>query len=926
MVIIQCLGIFILCAFRDSEIDEDHPLLAMLQYMRDLSVRVVDLHLEPLSQESVRRIIGDTLLRDPDSKRVREDPEMQTLVELVYAKTQGNPFFVVQLLKSLYRGGHIVFDFRVNQWRFNLTSIEASDLPPTVVDLLVKQMLKLSDETRTAMMLASCIGTERISLQTLATAAGKRVEETAGDLWGALDAGLILPTGGNYKIHLALEGSEMTRSDGSSSPKLAEDRPRTAGLGISNPDDEDATYRFSHDRVRQAAHSLIPLGERAGLHRMIGMRMLAKATEEDLNEGVVYEIVNQLNHFTTPLEADERRVLMELNLRAGKKALQATAFATALNYFQIAKRVLSDAEKQDDAGCYTSLKRLSFGFGNSVPFVVNNETAIMKSPAIYDRTLEELGTEINISLMEGYFADIKYSESIQLAEEILPMCTESKDKVRCLINKMNCLLVQGKLNEAIEAGLTGLGILSWEVPLKDEEAEKHAQMIRPRILLEIKQIKAIARMHEMKDANLLLLQEIISTLLLPIYMSRPSLLPAVCYTSVAITLEFGVSMAGAYPLLMTGVILGSEGTHDNLARSYAYGQLAIRLIENSKTRHPLAPAIYQVYAGHIGVFHQSMNEVLRCLQQAVQTGISVFNVDYTTFAMASVERDLFYLSLANSFFPSQVELTSFGMMSGENLSSVQSKMVAAKPNIKRFKQETGMWWLNLPMQFLLNLRGQGNPDPLCFEGEALGNSKDLARLAGSESLSHIYMYHMWRLIIAAMYGYWELTADLAVHCCRPLSSAMTGTFYAGLTAFYSSVALLTLHKKLSGDQRDLLSQNISSIKEWGTRARATWLHKSVFLEAEMMRISDSTQQLQILDLYDHAIALSNKSGFVHDSAFINERCGTWLHDISRKRATPYLQESYRCYSSWGATHKAAELRKQFSEELLLVRGRYSLWD
>jgi osomolarity two-component system sensor histidine kinase CHK1 len=61
-------------------------------------------------------------------------------------------------------------------------------LPPTVVDLLVKQMLKLSDDTRTAMMLASCIGAERISLRTLATAAGKRIEETANDLWGALDA------------------------------------------------------------------------------------------------------------------------------------------------------------------------------------------------------------------------------------------------------------------------------------------------------------------------------------------------------------------------------------------------------------------------------------------------------------------------------------------------------------------------------------------------------------------------------------------------------------------------------------------------------------------------------------------------------------------------------------------------------------------
>jgi len=623
------LGILILGAYRDSEVTEDHPLIGMLQYMRDLSVPVVDIHLHPLNQKSVRRIIGDTLHRNPDSRRVRDDPEMQTLVELVYAKTQGNPFFVMQLLKSLHRGNHITFDFAANQWRFNLTTMEASDLPPTVVELLVKSMLKLSDDTRTAMMLASCIGTERISLRTLSTAAGKRIEEMAGDLWDALDAGLILPTGGNYKIHLALEGAEY-RGDAGSEPDGQSRTVRLAG----NTDEEEATYRFLHDRVRQAAYSLIPLGEQAGLHRMIGTRMLEKATEEDLNEGMIYEIVNQLNHWLSPLGFEDRRVLMELNLRAGKKALQATAFATALSYFLIAKKVLDNPDGDEEyEGFRNPLKRLSFGYNNSMTF--GDASTTLQAYQNGTRPLDELGIEINISLMEGYFVDVKYASSIQLSSEILPKCTQSKDKVRCLITKMNCLLIQGRLNEAIEAGLTGLSVLSWEVPLDDEEAMQHAHMMRPRILLEVKQITAIAKMHQVQNEDLLLLQEIISTLLLPVYMARPALLPAVCFTSVAITLEFGISMAGALGLMMTGVLLGNEATHENLARSYAYGQVAIKLIKNGNTRHPLAPAIYQVYAGHIGVFHQNMEEVQRCLQQAIQTGLSVFNVDYTTFAIAS---------------------------------------------------------------------------------------------------------------------------------------------------------------------------------------------------------------------------------------------------------------------------------------------------
>ena len=703
--------------------------------MKDLSIPVVDIHLFPLNQDSVRRIVGDILDRDPDSKRLRDDPEMQTLVELVYAKTQGNPFFVMQLLKSLHRANHIVFDFAKNRWRFNLTTMEASDLPPTVVELLAKSMLRLSNEARTAMMLASCIGTERIPLRALSTAAGKRIEQTASDIWGALDAGLVLPTGGNYKIHLALEAPGLRAER---DPPMSNGGPNNglAAAQVSDAtDEEEATYRFLHDRVRQAAYSLIPPGERAGLHRMIGTRMLEKATEEDLGGGMIYEIVNQLNHWLSPLEPEERRTLMELNLRAGKRALQATAFATAANYLSIAKDVLDDPgggrHAAGGGGPQGPSKRLSFGYNNAISFGHPSDALQITCPND-PRPLDELSTEINISLMEGYFADVKYAKSIQLSSEILPNCTKSKDKVRCLITKMNCLLVQGRLSEAIEAGLTGLSVLSWEVPLDDDNAQQHALMMRPRILLDVKQIKAIAKMHRLQTEDLLLIQEIISTLLLPVYMARPALLPAVCFTSVAVTLEFGVSMAGALALAMTGALLGSDPTNENLERSFAYGQAALKLIENGNSRHPLAPAIYQVYAGHIGIFHQSTQEVQRYLQQAIQAGLAVFNVDYTTFAM--------------------VEQISFAMMSGETLDTVHSKMIAAKGNIRRFKQETGMWWLGVPLQLVLNLRGQGNPDPLCFEGEALGTSEDLSRLASSESLCHIYMYHVYRLIVSAIYG------------------------------------------------------------------------------------------------------------------------------------------------------------------------------
>lgn len=123
-------------------------------------------------------------------------------------------------------------------------------------------------------------------------------------------------------------------------------------------------------------------------------------------------------------------------------------------------------------------------------------------------------------------------------------------------------------------------------------------------------------------------------------------------------------------------------------------------------------------------------------------------------------------------------------------------------------------------------------------------------------------------------------------------------FYSGLTAFYSSLAFLIAHEDLTDERRKILDNNIACIKKWSIRSARTWLHRSVLLEVEMKRVSEVAQQLEILDGYDHAITLANNSGFVHDAALINERCGSWLHGISKKRATSYLQSAYRCYVSW----------------------------
>ena len=94
----------------------------------------------------------------------------------------------------------------------------------------------------------------------------------------------------------------------------------------------DGSYRFIHDRVQEAAYSLIPEGSRAADHLRIG-RLLAAQTPPEQREEAIFEIVNQLNRGAALITSrEEREQLAEFNLLAGQRAKASTAYASALTY------------------------------------------------------------------------------------------------------------------------------------------------------------------------------------------------------------------------------------------------------------------------------------------------------------------------------------------------------------------------------------------------------------------------------------------------------------------------------------------------------------------------------------------------------------------------------------------------------------------
>lgn len=313
-----CHHLLMIGAYRDNEVSPVHPLMLTLEDIRKRGAIAHTLSLPPLPAPSLNQLVADTLGCSL--------PLAQPLSTLVNQKTQGNPFFATQFLYALYQDGIITFDHHQGHWQCDLVRVREAALTEDVVTFMAHQLQRLAPKTQTLLKLAGCIGNQ-FDLGTLAIVAQQPESEVAIALWSALEMGLVLPQSEVYKFFLE--------------PDVEVDSP------FANLAAPDLPYKFLHDRIQQAAYSLIPEDQKQTTHLKIGQLLLHKSTPHQREERL-FAIVNHLNqgHTLLPTEA-EREELAQLNLQAGRKAKAATAYRAAADYLHQGIRLLpSDAWEQ----------------------------------------------------------------------------------------------------------------------------------------------------------------------------------------------------------------------------------------------------------------------------------------------------------------------------------------------------------------------------------------------------------------------------------------------------------------------------------------------------------------------------------------------------------------------------------------------------
>ncbi len=288
-------NLLLLGAYRDNEVGPKHPLRRTIESLLQADAAVHIIQLKPLAISELQHLVDDTFHCG--------EVNAQPLARMIFEKTGGNPFFVIQFLTELEEGGLVAFDARATRWHWNLDRIHAKGFSDSVTDLMITKLKRFSPQTLAYLKQLSCLG-NKATIANLALIQGVPERETIAALQAAVFAGML--------VH------------------------------------QDETVAFLHDRIQEAAYALIPKQDRKAAHLQIGRRLWRQASAEALNIHL-FDVVNQLNRGVALIsDTEERAALARLNARAAAKARSSIAYASACDYFAAAASLLPDSAWTSD--------------------------------------------------------------------------------------------------------------------------------------------------------------------------------------------------------------------------------------------------------------------------------------------------------------------------------------------------------------------------------------------------------------------------------------------------------------------------------------------------------------------------------------------------------------------------------------------------
>ena len=787
-------------AYRDNEVNSFHPLMRKIEAIRQAGVIVQEVILAPLALADLGRLIADALHSEPE--------RVTPLAELVHGKTGGNPFFAIQFLSALAEEALLAFDHGHGRWSWDLSRIQTKGYTDNVVDLMVGKLNRLPVETQKALEEFACLGNSA-EIATLSIVHGTSKKEVHSDLWEAV----------RLEFVVRLEGS----------------------------------YKFVHDRVQEAAYSLIPEELRAEAHLRIG-RLLAVHTPPEKREERIFEIVNQLNRGVALITSrDEREQLAELNLIAGKRSKASTAYASALKYLIAGAALLADDswERRHELTFPLELHRAECEFLTG------------QSAAAEDR-LTKLSS--------------RAASTIELAA------------VTCLLVDLYTILDQSDRAVAVCLDyLRHLGVEWSPHPTSDEVRHEY-----DRIWSQVgsQQIEELIDLPLMNNPDLLAAVDVLTEVVTPALFTDENLCSLVICRMVNLSLEHGNSDGSCFAYVCLGIIAGPR--FSNYQDGFRFGRLGYELVEKrGLTRYQART--YMSFGNNVMPWTRHLRAGRDLVRRAFDAANEIGDLTFAAYSCTHLITNL--------------------LATGDQLVEVEREAENGLEFAQKARSGLVCDHITAQLGLIRTLRGLTSKFG-SFNDEGFDELRFERHLSSDLVVGEIECWYLIRRLQARFFAGDYASAVDASSRAQLLLWTSPSQFETAEYHFYGALSHAASWDSASPGQRqehfEAVTAHHRQFEIWAENCPENFENRAALVGAEIARIEGRV--LDAEHLYEQAIHSAHANGFVHNEALANELAARFYAARGfEKIAHTYLQDARYGYVRWGATGKVRQLDELYPQ-------------
>lgn len=801
-------GLMLIGSYRDHEVGAAHPLRTLLDRLQSSERPPLEISLQPLQLSEINQLIADTLRVEPSTCR--------TFAQACLEKTQGNPFFLSQFLHALHQDGLI--SFREQRWQWDEDAILAQEITDNVIELMVSKIQRLPSATQQVLPLAACIGSS-FNLRTLSVVGRLQPRAATDRLWPALTEGLIVPQDDSYRLFQNLE-PERTR------------------------------FRFVHDRVQQAAYSLIDDGALEQLHLQIGRQLQQSLPPEEI-DCRIFEISNHLNQAQRLLASDtERLQLARLNLRAGLKAKESAAFDSAMDYLNTGLALLPLNGWLRD----------------------------------YTLALELHTTAAEIANITG-----QHDLMLGLVRTVEAHASRLLDRIRVHEIQIQSQVASNEFGQAIKTAHLALRQLGINIPVKPRGSQLAYAVARTQWLLRRVPPERVLQLPALEDPQLLAAMPILASMFGAIKFSGSDLRPLVMARQVELTLKHGLHPQA--PLAFAGYGGVLCGQFNAIEQGYQLGQLALQLDRQqpSVLTHHRTLSLFDTYIRH---YREPLRNCMESLLNAHQLALENGDMEWGAYSLAAYIQYAFPLC--------------------RNLDELQPRLEQYEKLLVESGQQQSLQYSQFVLQTMENLRGHGS-DPTRFDGRFYHEERNLAELKRENHRTAISLHHFYKSLLCYLFGdyagaYRHSEAGMA------LRASISGTLTVPWLQLINALSILAQLPHISILQQPArlkkVRQTLRYLRKLARYAPENHRHHADLLEAELYR--SQHQFTRAMDLYEQAIEQARQQGFMLDEAMATELTGRFYLAWDKPGiARTYLQDAYERYADWGGRAKLEQMQEHY---------------